>query len=90
MKECGLTGQVRSMILKKKMIFTGVDITDLNDIEEFELPTLGRDILLTGVGEICEKSETEDESKRFAEKVEEIDVSKEHMDDKHNILSERR
>ena len=38
----------------------------------------------------CEKSETEDESKRFAEKVEEIDVSKEHMDDKHNILSERR
>ena len=30
----------------------------------------------------CEISETEDGSKRFAEKVEEIDVSKEHMDDK--------
>ena len=52
MKECGLTGQVRSMILKKKMIFTGVDTTDLDEIEEFELPTLGRDISLTGVGEM--------------------------------------
>ena len=67
-----------------------MDTTDLNDIEEFELPTLGRDVSLTGVGGICEISETEDGSKRFAEKVEEIDVSKEHMDDKHNILSERR
>ena len=28
--------------------------------------------------------------KDLRKKVEEIDVSKEHMDDKHNILSERR
>ena len=36
----------------EKMIFTGVDTTDLDEIEEFELPILGRDISLTGVGEM--------------------------------------
>ena len=39
-------------IEKENDIHTGVDTTDLNDIEEFELPTLGRDISLTGVGEM--------------------------------------
>ena len=38
--------------IEKNDIHTEVDITDLNDIEEFELPTLGRDISLTGVGEM--------------------------------------
>ena len=38
--------------IERNDIHTGVDTTDLNDIEEFELPTLGRDISLTGVGEM--------------------------------------